>query len=53
MYLKKLKTIVQEVRILDNRKDKNTCFTIIDAQSVKDTDTAKNKSYYADKNVYD
>lgn len=42
--------MVQEVRILDNRKEKTT-FTIVDAQSVKDTDTAKNKGYDAGKKV--
>ena len=42
--------LVQEVRVLDNRKEKTT-FTIIDAQSVKNTDTAKNKGYDAGKKV--
>ena len=37
-----LKKLVTEFRILDGRKEK-TSFIIIDAQSVKNTDTAKNK----------
>ena len=45
-----LKKLVQEVRIVDNRKAKNT-FTVIDAQSIKNTDTAKNKGYDAGKKV--
>ena len=44
------KKLVQKVRILDNRKEKTT-FTIIDAQSVKNTDTDKNKGYDAGKKV--
>ena len=44
------KTLVQKVRILDNRKEKTT-FTIVDAQSVKNTDTAKNKGCDAGKKV--
>ena len=35
---------------LDNRKEK-TSFTIVDAQSVKNADTAKNKGYDAGKKV--
>ena len=38
------------MRILNNRKSK-TSFTIVDAQSVKNTDTAKNKGYDAGKKV--
>jgi len=38
------------LRILDGRKAK-TSFIIIDAQSVKNTDTAKNKGYDAGKKV--
>ena len=44
------KTLVQGVRILNNREEKTT-FTIVDAQSVKNTDTAKNKGYDAGKKV--
>ena len=42
------KKLVQKIRILDNRNEKTT-FTIVDAQSVKNTDTAKNKGYDAGK----
>lgn len=42
--------MVAEVRILDGRKAK-TSFIIIDAQSVKNSDTAKNKGYDAGKKV--
>ena len=42
--------MVTELRILDGRKEK-TRFIIIDAQSVKNTDTAKNKGYDAGKKV--
>jgi len=42
--------LVTELRILDGRKAK-TSFIIIDAQSVKNTDTAKNKGYDAGKKV--
>ena len=42
--------MVAELRILDGRK-KKTSFIIIDAQSVKNTDTAKNKGYDAGKKV--
>ncbi len=38
------------MRINDNRKEK-TSFCIIDAQSVKNTDTAENKGYDAGKKV--
>ena len=38
----------KKIRILDNRKEKTTS-TIVDAQSVKNTDTAKNKGYDAGK----
>ncbi len=42
--------MVAEVRILDGRKAK-TSFLIIDAQSVKNSDTAEKKGYDAGKNV--
>ena len=42
--------MVAEIRILDGRK-KKTSFIIIDVQSVKNTDTAKNKGYDAGKKV--
>ena len=42
--------MVTEIRILDGRKAK-TSFIIIDAQSVKNTDTAENKGYDAGKKV--
>ena len=40
----------KKIRILDNRKEKTTS-TIVDAQSVKNTDTAKNKGCDAGKKV--
>ena len=40
----------KKIRILDNRKEKTTS-TIVDAQSVKNTDTTKNKGYDAGKKV--
>jgi transposase len=42
--------LVTKLRILDGRKAK-TSFIIIDAQSVKNTDTAQNKGYDAGKKV--
>jgi transposase len=45
-----LKEMVSEVRKNDDREEK-TSFIIIDAQSVKNTDTAKNKGYDAGKKV--
>jgi len=45
-----LKKVVEDIRISDNRKAK-TSFCIIDAQSVKNTDTAENKGYDAGKKV--
>jgi transposase len=42
--------LVAETRILDGRKDK-TSFLIIDAQSVKNSDTAEEKGYDAGKKV--
>ena len=42
--------MVTELRILDGRKGQ-TSFLIIDAQSVKNTDTAENKGYDAGKKV--
>jgi transposase len=47
---KVLKKVVADVRISDNR-DAKTSFCIVDAQSVKNTDTAKNKGYDAGKKV--
>ena len=47
---KVLKKIVTENRILDGRKKKTSCL-IIDAQRVKNTDTAKNKGYDAGKKI--
>ena len=41
---------MQKIRVDDGRKEK-TSFCIIDAQSVKNTDTAKNKGYDAGKKV--
>ena len=43
-----LKKSVEEARIDDGRNEK-TSFVIIDAQSVKNTDTAENKGYAAGK----
>ncbi len=45
-----LKKMVSKSRIQDNRESK-TSFCIIDAQSVKNTDTAKQKGYDAGKKV--
>ena len=45
-----LKKLVKKARKKDNRKGK-TSFIIIDAQSVKNTDTAKHKGYDARKKV--
>lgn len=42
--------MVAELRILDGR-DAKTSFAIIDAQSVKNTDTAENKGYDAGKKI--
>ena len=42
--------MVGEVRINNGRKE-HTSFIIIDSQSVKNTDTAKNKGYDAGKKV--
>lgn len=42
--------MVTEIRTQDNRKEK-TSFCIVDAQSVKNTDTAENKGYDAGKKV--
>lgn len=42
--------MVQKIRIDDGREEK-TSFVIIDAQSVKNTDTAENKGYDAGKKV--
>ena len=42
--------MVGEIRSQDNR-DTKTTFTIVDAQSVKNTDTAENKGYDAGKKV--
>ena len=45
-----LKNVVGEVRI-NNRRNENRSFVIVDAQSVKNTDTARNKGYEAGKKV--
>ena len=42
--------MVQKIRI-DNGREEKTSFVIIDAQSVKNTDTAENKGYDAGKKV--
>ncbi len=42
--------MVQKIRIDDGREEK-TAFIIVDAQSVKNTDTAENKGYDAGKKV--
>ena len=42
--------MVQKIRI-DNGREETTSFAIIDAQSVKNTDTAENKGYDAGKKV--
>ena len=42
--------MVQLIRIVDGRQEK-TSFIIVDAQSVKNTDTAENKGYDAGKKV--
>lgn len=42
--------MVQKIRVDDGRKEK-TSFVIIDAQSVKNTDTAENKGYDAGKKI--
>lgn len=42
--------MVQQIRIDNGRKEK-TSFVIVDAQSVKNTDTAENKGYDAGKKV--
>ena len=42
--------MVQKIRINDGREE-NTSFVIVDAQSVKNTDTAENKGYDAGKKV--
>jgi len=42
--------VVQKIRINDGREE-NTSFVIVDAQSVKNTDTAENKGYDAGKKV--
>jgi transposase len=42
--------LVQQIRVDDGRKEK-TSFIIVDAQSVKNTDTAENKGYDAGKKV--
>ncbi len=42
--------MVAELRVDDNRKEK-TSFCIVDAQSVKNTDTAENKGYDAGKKI--
>ncbi len=42
--------MVQQIRVDDGRKEK-TSFIIVDAQSVKNTDTAENKGYDAGKKV--
>ena len=42
--------MIQQARIEDGRKEK-TSFIIIDAQSVKNTDTAENKGYDAGKKI--
>ena len=42
--------MVIKIRLNDNRNEK-TSFAIVDAQSVKNTDTAKNKGYDAGKKV--
>lgn len=42
--------MVQKIRVDDGREEK-TSFVIIDAQSVKNTDTAENKGYDAGKKV--
>lgn len=42
--------MVQHIRIVDGREEK-TSFIIVDAQSVKNTDTAENKGYDAGKKV--
>lgn len=46
----RIKKIVGMIRIANNRKEKTT-FCIIDAQSVRNTDTAENKGYDAGKKV--
>ncbi|WP_458258763.1 IS5 family transposase [Spiroplasma endosymbiont of Dactylopius coccus] len=45
-----LKKLVRKVRINNGRKEQ-TSFCIIDSQSVKNTDTAKNKGYDAGKKI--
>ena len=45
-----LKKLVQKVRVSDGRKEK-TSFCLVDAQSVKNTDTAEEKEYDAGKKV--
>ncbi len=45
-----LKKLVRKVRINNHRKEK-TSFCIIDSQSVKNTDTTKNKGYDAGKKI--
>jgi transposase len=42
--------LVQKIRVEDGREEK-TSFVIVDAQSVKNTDTAENKGYDAGKKV--
>ena len=42
--------MVQKIRVDDGREEK-TAFIIVDAQSVKNTDTAENKGYDAGKKV--
>lgn len=42
--------MVQKIRVEDGREEK-TSFVIVDAQSVKNTDTAENKGYDAGKKV--
>ncbi len=44
------KKLVRKVRINNGRKEQ-TSFCIIDSQSVKNTDTAKNKGYDAGKKI--
>jgi transposase len=47
---KTIKILVGKTRKKDNRKEKTT-FCIVDAQSVKNTDTAEKKGYHAGKKV--
>ena len=45
-----LKKLVSQIRVFDGRKKKSS-FTIVDAQSVKNTDTAMEKGYDEGKKV--